>query len=107
MTSRRQFILSSIGALGGISILNSGCMQTTNKEADTSSYADSLQSLQGSITIAHTSSQFEREPLISPFGFKGGYLSELSGWEHKVFCGRMKKFSPPILKQEGIPICMP
>jgi L-alanine-DL-glutamate epimerase-like enolase superfamily enzyme len=77
MTSRRQFILSSIGALGGISILNSGCMQTTNKEADTSSYADSLQSLQGSITIAHTSSQFEREPLISPFGFKGGYLSEL------------------------------
>ncbi len=29
------------------------------------------------IRIKRTSSNFEREPLISPFGFKGGYLSEL------------------------------
>ena len=28
-------------------------------------------------TIARTSSEFEREPLLRPFGFKGGYLSEL------------------------------
>lgn len=29
------------------------------------------------ITIARTGCNFEREPLISSFGFKGGYLSEL------------------------------
>lgn len=29
------------------------------------------------ITIAETSSSFEREPLIRPFGFKGGYMSEI------------------------------
>lgn len=29
------------------------------------------------ITIAGTSSNFEREPLIRPFGFKGGYMSEI------------------------------
>ncbi|NOR74694.1 MAG: twin-arginine translocation signal domain-containing protein [Draconibacterium sp.] len=29
------------------------------------------------ITIAETNSNFEREPLIRPFGFKGGYMSEI------------------------------
>lgn len=29
------------------------------------------------ITISETSSNFEREPLIRPFGFKGGYMSEI------------------------------
>ena len=29
------------------------------------------------IQIAQTSSNFEREPLIRPFGFKGGYMSEI------------------------------
>jgi L-alanine-DL-glutamate epimerase-like enolase superfamily enzyme len=29
------------------------------------------------ITIARVSSNFEREPLIRPFGFKGGYMSEI------------------------------
>ncbi|MCK5367944.1 MAG: L-alanine-DL-glutamate epimerase, partial [Cyclobacteriaceae bacterium] len=29
------------------------------------------------ITIAHINSNFEREPLIRPFGFKGGYMSEI------------------------------
>jgi len=30
-----------------------------------------------SITIAETNSNFEREPLIRPFGFKGGFMSEI------------------------------
>jgi len=30
-----------------------------------------------SITIEETNSNFEREPLIRPFGFKGGYMSEI------------------------------
>lgn len=29
------------------------------------------------ITIRNTNSNFEREPLIRPFGFKGGYMSEI------------------------------
>ena len=29
------------------------------------------------VTIAAVDSQFEREPLIRPFGFKGGYMSEI------------------------------
>ena len=30
-----------------------------------------------SITIARVASDFEREPLVRPFGFKGGYMSEI------------------------------
>ena len=29
------------------------------------------------LTISAVSSNFEREPLIRPFGFKGGYMSEI------------------------------
>ena len=29
------------------------------------------------ITISHVNSNFEREPLVRPFGFKGGYMSEI------------------------------
>lgn len=29
------------------------------------------------ISIAHVNSNFEREPLVRPFGFKGGYMSEI------------------------------
>jgi L-alanine-DL-glutamate epimerase-like enolase superfamily enzyme len=35
------------------------------------------------IKITHTDSRFEREPLSQPFGFKGGYLSEL--WQTVSF----------------------
>lgn len=34
------------------------------------------------ITIARVSSNFEREPLLRPFGFKGGYMSEI--WQTVV-----------------------
>jgi L-alanine-DL-glutamate epimerase-like enolase superfamily enzyme len=34
------------------------------------------------ITIARVSSNFEREPLLRPFGFKGGYMSEI--WQTAV-----------------------
>ena len=34
------------------------------------------------IKIENASCNFEREPLIRPFGFKGGYLSEL--WQSVV-----------------------
>jgi len=32
---------------------------------------------QKSITIATVNSNFEREPLVRPFGFKGGYMTEI------------------------------
>jgi L-alanine-DL-glutamate epimerase-like enolase superfamily enzyme len=35
-----------------------------------------------SIRIAATASDFEREPLVRPFGFKGGYMSEI--WQTAV-----------------------
>lgn len=35
------------------------------------------------ITITKTSSNFEREPLIRPFGFKGGFMSEI--WQTAVW----------------------
>jgi hypothetical protein len=38
---------------------------------------NALHSLKGTIKIESVDSQFEREPLLSPFGFKGGCLSEL------------------------------
>ena len=31
----------------------------------------------GPITIARVGANFEREPLVRPFGFKGGYQSEI------------------------------
>ena len=35
------------------------------------------------IKIEVTDSNFEREPLIRPFGFKGGYMSEI--WQTAVW----------------------
>ena len=32
---------------------------------------------QSNVTIEQVDSQFEREPLIRPFGFKGGYMHEI------------------------------
>lgn len=79
MTSRRKFIRNSIGAIGGVSLLGTGCLQNTNKnpKGDTEATKGMLNSITGKIKISNTDLQFEREPLLSPFGFKGGYLSEL------------------------------
>ena len=38
-----------------------------------------------SITIATVGSNFEREPLVRPFGFKGGYMSEI--WQSAAMLG--------------------
>ena len=63
--SRRNFIKTT-GVAGGLFAtapsfsLNTGVMKN-NK----------------TITITETDSNFERDPLIRPFGFKGGYMSEI------------------------------
>jgi L-alanine-DL-glutamate epimerase-like enolase superfamily enzyme len=38
-----------------------------------------------SVTISRVSSNFEREPLLRPFGFKGGYMSEI--WQTASLLG--------------------
>ncbi|MDI9521862.1 MAG: L-alanine-DL-glutamate epimerase [Bacteroidota bacterium] len=48
-----------------------------DKSNEPSLHAYSLNTNKGDIRITNVGLQFEREPLLSPFGFKGGYLSEL------------------------------
>jgi hypothetical protein len=71
MVSRRDFIKTSsvacAGTLSGLAAISgsSGC--TSLKP----------------VTIQSVGSNFEREPLIRPFGFKGGYMSEI--WQSANF----------------------
>ena len=58
--NRRQFIVAAAAAAGTARFgLAMGTSRAPKK-----------------ITIAKTSCQFEREPMVRPFGFKGGYLTE-------------------------------
>ncbi|HQS53021.1 MAG TPA: L-alanine-DL-glutamate epimerase, partial [Daejeonella sp.] len=61
---RRRFVKSA-GALAALSSMNL-----------TDLYAADSAALK-MINIVRTQSGFEREKLIRPFGFKGGYLTEL------------------------------
>lgn len=62
---------------GGFALLNSGCKPGTKKRTSTSGGDDSRSFSNKNIRITEVNSLFEREPLLHPFGFKGGYLSEL------------------------------
>ena len=44
------------------------------------------------ITITRVGSQFEREPLIRPFGFKGGYQTEI--WQSAAMLESILPRSP-------------
>ena len=70
--TRRDFIKTSAIAAGG-SMLG----KLPAKEAETKSSPGKV------IKIAEVSSNFEREPLIRPFGFKGGYMREI--WQSAAF----------------------
>lgn len=76
--SRRSFIRKSIVGAGGVLLGNSQLAASVYNEAFTPAPppASRLHSAR-TITIRATDAQFEREPLLHPFGFKGGYLSEL------------------------------
>lgn len=67
--SRRNFIRKSLIGAGALLLADAQWMPVYGNARA----ADSMKN----IRIRHTNSQFEREPLKSPFGFKGGYLSEL------------------------------
>ena len=67
--SRRQFVKSA-GALMGLSVLSPSAVARSSsptRDADPDM----------PVTIQRVNASFEREPLADPFGFKGGYLTEL------------------------------
>lgn len=70
--NRREFISTIAGA--GAAILGSSSGLAMDKPV-TSNYK--------TIGIAGVSTNFEREPLIRPFGFKGGYMSEI--WQTAAY----------------------
>jgi L-alanine-DL-glutamate epimerase-like enolase superfamily enzyme len=73
VTDRRTFIKGGLMTAGAavmaspLDFLVSGCAAFTPKK----------------ISISRVSSNFEREPLIRPFGFKGGYMTEI--WQTLSF----------------------
>lgn len=71
--SRRDFIKSTGIAGGVLSTLPSWSIASNKRVGNKT------------ITIAGTNSNFEREPLIRPFGFKGGYMSEI--WQTANYLG--------------------
>lgn len=77
MSSRRKFIKRSIGAIGGAALISTGCVYNKRPKRDSNQIKSKLQSVSGKINITDVNLKFEQEPLLSPFGFKGGYLSEL------------------------------
>ncbi len=69
---RREFVKSA-GIMAAIGSL------------DLSDMAHASQGASKIITITKTQSNFEREPLLRPFGFKGGYLTELWQIASQIF----------------------
>jgi L-alanine-DL-glutamate epimerase-like enolase superfamily enzyme len=63
--SRRSFVKTASVATGAVisSPLINACMAQGKQDKE--------------IVISHVNSNFEREPLVRPFGFKGGYMSEI------------------------------
>jgi L-alanine-DL-glutamate epimerase-like enolase superfamily enzyme len=70
--SRREFIsrASLAGAALMVNPMNIGCKTDSR-------------TVPKKITIAGVNANFEREPLIRPFGFKGGYMSEI--WQSAAY----------------------
>jgi L-alanine-DL-glutamate epimerase-like enolase superfamily enzyme len=66
MQNRREFI-STVSAAGAALLVNP--INVTGRAAP--------HPLPGKIKVTRVSANFEREPLIRPFGFKGGYMSEI------------------------------
>ena len=66
-TNRRQFIKQGLMAAGAAAVASHGGMLLTG-----CSEKEPVK-----ITIADTGLAFESEPLIRPFGFKGGFMTEI------------------------------
>lgn len=76
--NRRGFIKDSLFCTGGVFLLSNGCKLNFQNKVNESEKAGSKDSvLSNKIKITESKSLFEKESLLHPFGFKGGYLSEL------------------------------
>ena len=66
--NRRNFIKSAgaVAALGAVALDQAACTASGSSQKPMKSFR-----------VTETNSNFEREPLIRPFGFKGGYLREI------------------------------
>jgi hypothetical protein len=65
--NRRTFIKTSVLAAGGAMISDRYNIESPKTSGFTPK----------AIMISKVSSNFEREPLLRPFGFKGGYMTEI------------------------------
>lgn len=75
---RRQFLKKSLLSLGSIYLGQLPVISmNTERIPHMNNQRAGIKSTAQSIRIDGVDSYFEREPLRSPFGFKGGYLSEL------------------------------
>ena len=77
--SRRQFVASA-GALAGLAVwpqTASPCSAGSGVALVQGGRPSTSYKKMKEIKIEKVSSTFEREPLIRPFGFKGGYLTEI------------------------------
>lgn len=75
--SRRDFLKKSIAGAGGIYLASTGITSAVTENRHITPKKIPFDPCRKTITIAAADLQFEREPLLHPFGFKGGYLSEL------------------------------
>jgi L-alanine-DL-glutamate epimerase-like enolase superfamily enzyme len=80
--SRREFIHST-AAVAGASVFALSTASAKEKACVCCNKAS-----QNPVTIAKVDSNFEREPLIRPFGFKGGYMTEI--WQTMAFMQSQK-----------------
>jgi hypothetical protein len=71
MPSRREFLVQS-GAAASLTMLGLPGISVQSNKKDVKP-----------ITITKVNSNFERESLIRPFGFKGGYMTEI--WQTVAF----------------------
>jgi L-alanine-DL-glutamate epimerase-like enolase superfamily enzyme len=68
MLTRREFVIKTgtLAAVSTVGLTSSLCKSSTSKNKTMKP-----------VSIQAVNSNFEREPLIRPFGFKGGYMSEI------------------------------
>ncbi len=64
--NRRKFVLNTSLAVAGIGAMGAAGLHSCRRSGQ-----------KKLIEVASTASAFEREPLIRPFGFKGGYMTEI------------------------------
>jgi hypothetical protein len=88
MVTRRDFIKTS--TMAGAATLVAGCAQGVSAK----------QTGPKSITIESVNSNFEREPLLRPFGFKGGYSNEI--WQSISFLKSSSGIGKVGLNTQGI-----